>query len=72
MRTVLVLITAALLSLLSPWLKADDATLHAVIDEHWQWVVTSSPEYAVFMGDKSRSGEWDDASLDNLAARDAA
>lgn len=72
MRTVLVLITAALLSLLSPWLKADDATLHTVIDEHWQWVVSSSPEYAVFMGDKSRSGEWDDASLDNLAARDAA
>ena len=72
MRTGLVLITAALLSLLSPWLKADDATLHTVIDEHWQWVVSSSPEYAVFMGDKSRSGEWDDASLDNLAARDAA
>ncbi len=70
MRTVLVLITAALLSLLSPWLKADDATLHAVIDEHWQWVVTSSPEYAVFMGDKSRSDEWDDASLDNFEARD--
>lgn len=72
MRTVLVLITAALLSLLSPWLKADDATLHTVIDEHWQWVVSSSPEYAVFMGDKSRSDEWDDASLDNFAARDAA
>jgi uncharacterized protein (DUF885 family) len=70
MRTVLVLITAALLSILSPWLKADDATLHAVIDEHWQWVVTSSPEYAVFMGDKSRSDEWDDASLDNFEARD--
>ena len=51
---------------------ASDDALNAIIDEHWQWVVARSPEYAVFMGDTQRAGEWDDVSLQAQANQDQA
>jgi uncharacterized protein (DUF885 family) len=49
---------------------ASDDALNALIDEHWQWVVASSPEYAVFMGDTQRASEWDDVSLETQTRKD--
>ncbi|WP_438983992.1 DUF885 domain-containing protein [Aequoribacter sp.] len=51
---------------------ASDDTLNSLIDEHWAWVVENSPEYAVFMGDTQRAGEWDDVSLEAQAREDQA
>ncbi|MDG0980705.1 MAG: DUF885 domain-containing protein [Halieaceae bacterium] len=49
---------------------ASDDALNALIDEHWQWVVATSPEYAVFMGDTQRASEWDDVSLEAQTRKD--
>jgi len=51
--------------------ESEEETLQALIDSHWQWVVDSSPEYAVFMGDIDRASEWDDVSLEQQAENDA-
>ena len=51
--------------------ESEEETLQALIDSHWQWVVDSSPEYAVFMGDIVRASEWDDVSLEQQAENDA-
>jgi len=51
--------------------ESEEETLQELIDSHWQWVVDSSPEYAVFMGDIDRASEWDDVSLEQQAENDA-
>jgi prolyl oligopeptidase len=51
--------------------ESEEETLKELIDSHWQWVVDSSPEYAVFMGDIVRASEWDDVSLEQQAENDA-
>ena len=51
--------------------ESEEETLKELIDSHWQWVVDSSPEYAVFMGDIDRASEWDDVSLEQQAENDA-
>jgi len=51
--------------------ESEEETLQELIDSHWQWVVDSSPEYAVFMGDIVRASEWDDVSLEQQAENDA-
>jgi len=51
--------------------ESEEKTLQELIDSHWQWVVDSSPEYAVFMGDIVRASEWDDVSLEQQAENDA-
>jgi len=51
--------------------ESEEKTLQELIDSHWQWVVDSSPEYAVFMGDIDRASEWDDVSLEQQAENDA-
>lgn len=66
----LVLIWAFTLSTSAFALSAENA-LQGVIESHWKWVVESSPEYAVFMGDIDRASEWDDVSLERQAESDA-
>ena len=66
----LVLIWAFTLSTVGFASSAENA-LQDVIESHWQWVMDSSPEYAVFMGDIERASEWDDVSLERQAESDA-
>jgi uncharacterized protein (DUF885 family) len=43
--------------------------LHALLDEHWEWTLSSSPEFASILGDKRWNDRWSDYSA--TAARAA-
>lgn len=44
------------------------ATLHALIQQEWQYQLEHSPTYASVQGDRRWNGRWDDLSLEAIAA----
>jgi len=66
------LILIAALSLLPHLAQADTAEdFHALIDEHWAWLLSQHPESMTYRGDHSANDRWTDQSLSAHFERDA-
>ena len=47
-----------------PRLPTPPTTFHALLDEHWEWVLDSNPVMASMLGDKRGNDRWGDNSLE--------
>ena len=67
-------IWAALAGIMVSGTVIADATedFHALLDEHWEWSLNSSPELASWLGDKRANDRWTDMSLAAIEERHAA
>jgi len=47
----------------------NSADFQALLDEHWEWALSNSPEMASRLGDRRYNQEWNDQSLDAIEQR---
>ena len=47
----------------------NSADFQALLDEHWEWALSNSPEMASRLGDRRYNQEWSDQSLDAIEQR---
>ncbi|MEL7185302.1 MAG: DUF885 domain-containing protein [Pseudomonadota bacterium] len=72
MKTIRILAAITGLAVLSTAFADATEDFHALLDEHWEWMLDSNPVLASSLGDKRGNDRWGDNSLAGIESRHAA